>query len=162
MQREERIKVSDIAAITKEIFNEPAVAFQDYSDFDSELKEFPTEEILFSAIKTAINSKSNQINFAIYYPEAEGYFFADKRDLNPEKCDGATYRYVASGWGLIHMQIYIESEAQFKVRVAVNTKKRAEAWASTYPEFKSPSLWDWVYIEKQTKRIIKVLKARAL
>ena len=140
------------------IFSEHAVAYQDYSEFDSELKQYENEEALMSAIISAIEGNAHSANFSIYYPEAKGYFFAEKKSLNPAKCNGASFRYVASGWGLIQLQIDLKNKFKPEVRVSVNSRKRAEAWFQTYPEFKDPSLWDWKFLEKQARRIIRVLK----
>ncbi|WP_144395071.1 hypothetical protein [Pleionea sediminis] len=158
MQRAEEIEVSKIGDIVSAIFSEPAVAYQDYSDFDSELKQYKTEEALLRGISSAIDGNAHSANFSIYYPEAKGYFFSERKSLNPAKCNGATFRYVASGWGLIQLQIDLKNKLKPAVSVSVNSQKRAEAWFQTYPEFKEPSLWEWKYVEKQARRIIRVLK----
>lgn len=158
MQRAEEIEVSKIGDIVNAIFLEPAVAYQDYSDFDSELRQYENEESLMSAISNAIDSNAHSANFSIYYPEAKGYFFAEKKSLNPVKCNGATFRYVASGWGLIQLQIDLKNKIKPEVRVSVNSQKRAGAWFQTCPEFREPSLWEWKFVEKQARRIIRVLK----
>ena len=161
MQRTEEIEACRIRDIVNSVFLVPAIAYQDYSDFDSELKQYNSEHELFLAINTAIKNKAFSVNFSIYYPEAKGYFFSDKRELDKKKSNGATFRYIASGWGLIQLQIDLKNQIKPKVRVAVNTQKRAEAWSQTYPEFKDPALWDWKFVEKQARRIIRVLKQSA-
>lgn len=87
MQRAEEIEVSKIVDIVSAIFLEPTVVYQDYSDFDSELKQYENEEALMSAISNANDSNAHSANFSIYYPEAKGYFFAEKKSLNPTKCN---------------------------------------------------------------------------
>jgi hypothetical protein len=161
MQRTEKIDISKIGNIVRSIFKEPAIAYEDYSKFDTELKKYVCEEALLDAINEAVKSESHSANFALYYPEAKGYFFEEKKAVNPVKCNGATYRYVASGWGLVHLQIDLRKKPFSEVRVAVNTAKRAETWFPTCPEFNEPSLWDWKYIEKQARRIIGTLKQSA-
>lgn len=158
MQRSEKIDVSALDDIVISIFQENAIAYEDYSTFDSDLKKYENAELVLEAIEQAIQTNTHSVNFAVYYPDAQGYFIKEKRKLNPEKCNGATFRYIASGWGLVHLQIDLRAKPIAIVRVAVNSEKRAQASASTYPEFKDPSEWDWKYIESQARRIIRVLR----
>ncbi len=158
MQRAENIEISKIAEIVGSIFQEPAIVYEHYSEYESELKSYDGKESLLFAISEAVKNNAHSANFAIYYPESKGFFVKEKKSLNPEKCNGATYRYIASGWGLVHFQIDLRNKPIAGVRIAVNTSTRAEAWSPTYPELQQPSLWDWKFIEKQTRRIIKVLR----
>lgn len=158
MQRTEEIEVSKIGDIVSAIFQEPAIAYEDYSAFDTELQIYDSESSLNSAIEEAVKNNDYSANFAIYYPEAKGYFFKERKTLNPEKCNGATFRFVSSGWGLFHLQIDLRNKPKVVVRVTVNSAKRAGAWSHTYPELKEPELWDWKYVEKQARRMIRVLK----
>jgi hypothetical protein len=158
MQRTEIVEFPRLEEIVGSIFEEPATAYEDYSEFDSELKEFDSKEAVLNKIESAKENGAFSVNFAIYYPAANGYFYKEKKSLNPEKCNGATYRYVANGWGLIHLQIDLRDKEKPEVRVAVNTLKRATAWEPTYPELKAANLWDWKLVEKQARRLINVLK----
>jgi hypothetical protein len=45
-------------------------------------------------------------------------------------------------------------------RIAVNTEKRAQNWANTFIELKSPSLWNWKVVESQTRKLIRELKKK--
>jgi hypothetical protein len=126
--------------------------------FDSGLKEYDSKELLLKAIDQAVKRGAHSANFAIYYPESKGHFYKEKVTINPDKCNGATYRHSANGWGLVQLQIDLREKPIAGVRVAANTAKRAETWSPTYPELKDPSLWDWKYVEKQSRRIIRVLR----
>ena len=158
MQRTEIVDFPKIGEIVSSIFEEPAIAYEDYSEYDSELKEFDSKETVLKKIESAKENGAFSVNFSIYYPAANGYFHKEKKSLNPEKCNGATYRYAANGWGLIHLQIDLREKEKSEVRIAVNTLKRAVAWEPTYPELKAARLWDWKLVEKQARRLIKVLK----
>ena len=158
MQKTEEIEIFKVSDIVHSIFEEPAIAYEDYSAFDNELLEFDQEESLVKAINEAIENDKYSSNFAIYYPGAKGYVLKEKQSVNPDKCDGATYRYVMKGWGLVHLQIDLRKKPTLLVRIAVNTQKRAEAWSATYPDLREPSLWDWKYVEKQARRTIRTLK----
>ena len=158
MQRTEEIDVSALGDIVNSIFQETAIAYQDYSSFDSALKKYKSAESVLAAIEQAILSNDSSLNFAIYYPNSEGYFLEEKKILNPEKCNGATFRYFASGWGLVHLQIDLRNKPLANVSVKGNSEKRACAWASTHLEYQDPSEWDWKYVESQARRLIRVLR----
>ena len=161
MQRSEIIDISKLNDIVSSISLEPVVVYQDYSDFDSDLKKFEDVNGLIEHIEQMIANDAFSANFAIYYPEAKGYFYKEKKLVNPEKCNGATFRHVASGWGLIHLQIDFRKKPVTEFKIAANTFKRASAWETTYPELKEAELWDWKFVEKQTRRLIRVLKKSA-
>ena len=159
MQKTQIINISKLTEILDSVFIEPAIVYESDSEFNSDLKKYESQELLSQAIDQAVQANLPFINFSIYYPDAKGYVFEEKVKLNPEACNGATYRYSASGWGLIQLQIELLDKPMIEVCVTVNTQKRAEAWSSEYPKLKSPSLWDWKFVEKQTRRIIKTLKS---
>ncbi len=158
MQRTEQIEFQKILDIANSIFKESAIAYEDYSKYDSELEEFDSKEDLIRHIENVKDNGDHSANYAIYYPAAKGYFFKEKIKLNPEKCDGATFRYRPNGWGLIHLQVDLRETTKPEVSITVNSEKRATAWEPTCPELKESNLWDWKYIEKQAGRLIRVLK----
>ena len=45
--------------------------------------------------------------------------------------------------------------------ISANSQTRAEAWAATAPEFKSPKLWNWPLIKKHARRLSRQLKKSA-
>jgi len=158
MQRTENIDISKIGEIFDSIFQESVVVYESDSGFDSDLLCFDDIQSLKKHFDATANNGSFSSSYALYYPDTNGYFHSKKIILNPEKCDGATYRYSASGWGIIHLQISLREKPSIEVRVSVNSAKRAANWSSTYSELKDPNLWDWKYVEKQARRIIRVLK----
>jgi hypothetical protein len=62
------------------------------------------------------------------------------------------------GWGLIQLQIDYKAAPVIDCRFAVNTKKRAQAWAQTFPELGTPEQWEWKAVERQARRLIRVLR----
>jgi len=97
----------------------------------------------------------------VYYAAALGHVQTRTIALQPEKCGGAAWRETVEGWGLIQVQLQYKVGADVECRVAVNSEKRANAWAQTYPELRSPSLWNWKLVEKQARRLIRVLRSGA-
>ena len=157
MQRSEKVERSKLADIVDSVFQEAAIAYED----DSDLIEYENADSLLLAIEQAIHNNAHSMNFAIYYPDAKGHFFKDKKTLNPAKCNGASFRYVASGWGLVHLQLDLRNQPLVTVRVTVNSEKRATSWAATHPENQDPAEWNWKFVETQARRIIRVLRKSA-
>ena len=82
--------------------------------------------------------------------------FVPKRvALDPDECDGATFRDEAEGWGLV--QLYLGAMAGDGTRLEDsrtnhNTLKRAETWSDTLP--------DWVRSRPGTsQRSLRSLRA---
>ena len=157
MQRSEVIPVEKVSSLLSCIFQEPAIAYQNYSDFDSNLHKYNSAEQLLEAINHAIDIKSHSANFVIYYPQSNGFIYEEKISLNPAKCNGSTFRYVLNGWGLIALQLDLRNLTSVNITVSVNSQKRAEAWWATCLDFKDPALWDWKFVERQARRTIRVL-----
>lgn len=99
------------------------------------------------------------VNLLVHYPEALGFVATRVITLQPEKCGGASWREALEGWGLIQLQLQYRVADFVEFRVAVNTEKRAQAWAQTYPEMGAPSLWNWKLVEKHARRLIRVLRS---
>jgi len=76
--------------------------------------------------------------------------FVPKRvALDPDECDGATFRDEAEGWGLV--QLYLGALAEDGTRLEDsrtnhNTLKRAETWSDTLPELGEVAAWDFAKI----------------
>lgn len=158
MQRTEKIDISKVEEVFESIFKEPVTVYQSDSDPETELLKFETKEQLNNHFISSIEKGNFSSNYAIYYLEAKGYFHHKKVVLNPEKCNGATYRFSASGWGVIHLQISLRNKPELEIRISVNSEKRASNWSGTHSELKSPDLWSWKFVEKQARRLIRVLK----
>jgi len=158
MQRTESIDAMKIDDLLIAIFEERTVVYEAYSKPDSDLKEFADSIDLKNYIETELLNGERFIQIAIYYSDSNG--FVEKREINldPQKCKGALKRYSIDGWGLINFQIDYGNIQTPKCRIAVNTEKRASAWSSTFPNKKSPDLWDWKLVEKNARRLIRVLR----
>lgn len=142
-----------LIAVYKE--GEP-IAYQADSAFGEELKEFNSREELNQEIDKLLNTNAPFFQFAFYYPESIGFVEKQRVNLNPEKCNGHTFRFSIKGWGLIYLQFHRKPQG-IECRAAVNTEKRANGWKDTYPDMKEPSLWRWKTVEKNARRIIRVI-----
>jgi hypothetical protein len=134
------------------------VVFPAYSGYGQSLRSFRTPAELIADIESAFATDQKSLQFALHYPDTKGHVAQRKIALDPKKCDGHTWRYAVEGWGLIQFQGELRRAPAIECRVAVNTQKRAEAWAGTHPELRDPGLWDWSVVQHHAGRIIRKMK----
>ena len=161
MERKEYVNEADLPHILGAIFDDRVVIYEAYSAFEQELLSFSDLASLESYISHA-REQNSFINLKLHYPDAGGNAFIERIALIPEKCNGATYRYVAHGWGLIQLQMEFSGSPTIHVRFAVNTSTRAHNWAPLYPDLAPPEAWNWKLVEKHVRRLIRVLRKHAL
>ena len=136
---------------------QPAV-FESYSKYDSDTSRFERPEDLKKYIESERNEGERFIDLSIHYPETKGVVHKERINLNPTKCNGAKLRFRANGWGLIQFQLDFKESEKLECRIAVNSEKRALNWSSAYPDLQYPALWDWKMVEKNARRLIRVLR----
>ncbi|MHA7059515.1 hypothetical protein ACWGOQ_0019980 [Aquimarina sp. M1] len=151
----QRQKVDDIIKLAFKI-GEVRI-FESYSDMDEEIIEIKNYSNYLDYFQESINKKKKYIAFGLYYEEAAGYWQIQKTVLDPEYCDGKTFRYTIEGWGIIYIQLDL-TEEQIECRIAANTEKRTQKWESTHPELKSPDLWNWKIVASKARKLIRELK----
>ena len=132
--------------------------FHAFSGYSQPLRCFTSSSELGADIESAFATGQKSLHFALHYPDTKGRVAERKITLNAKKCEGHTWRYTIEGWGLIQFQGDLRHASVIECRVAVNTQKRAEAWAGTYPELRSPCLWDWRVVQFHAGRIIRRMK----
>ena len=160
MQREETILFESIDTIIEAIYEGNPSVFEAYSGYEREIRYFHDKQSLIEYIseELANDSKHKSVYCLVQYSETGGFVRKRKVQLDPNRCDGATYRYAMEGWGLIQVQIDLTDRERVRVRFAVNSEKRANNWAGVAPELKSPNLWNWSLVEKNARRMIRVLR----
>ena len=134
------------------------VVFHAYSGFGQPLRSFRSPSGLIADIEAAFATGQKSVHFALHYPETKGHVVERKISLDPKKCDGHTWRYTVEGWGLIRIQGDLRGAPAIECHVAVNSQKRAEALAGTYPDSPDPRLLDWKVIQHHARRIIRKMK----
>ncbi len=158
MQRSELIGQDKIELLVNAIFAGQSTVYESYSKYGSDTSIFYDTSSLNTYIETEKKKGERFIHLAIHYPETNGFVHKGKINLNPAKCTGANHKYQTNGWGLIHFQIDFKGSETSECRIAVNSEKRAVAWSDTYPDLRSPTLWDWKLVEKNARRLIRVLR----
>ena len=130
--------------------------FELYSPFDAELAEFKAVADVEAryAIRDWTVPDSQGLLLQLLPHDAAGELVIDRVELNPRKCNGATFRYSCKGWGLV--QLYLESVHRGVLRPSHtnhNSPKRAKAWSSTYPELGAPEAWNWDEVVAFSRRL---------
>ena len=162
MQRKEILSAKDLQLVVDSIFavGSPTV-YETFSRFDSDTLSFCDANKLCEYLALPRSKKGSFLGFSIYFPDAHGFVEKIRINLDPRRCKGYTFRYETHGWGLIQFQVDLQDAPNIACRVAVNSQKRANMWVDTYPELRSPDLWDWKVIEKHARRMIRTLRRYA-
>lgn len=162
MQRQDLIQTRDIPEIVKAAFVGSPIVCEAYSGFDASTKVFECADDLLSHLSGQRAQGVGHHMFTLRYPAFGGDVQTRRIALRPEKCRGATWREQTAGWGLITLEFSDVTESETTCAVSVNSAKRALAWAGTYPELGDPMRWDWQAVEREARRIIRVLRRVAL
>ena len=104
------------------------------------------------------SKRGGAVSIAIHYPDMKGRLGVTRISLNPQKCQGATYRFCCEGWGVIYAYLPVAVPVGVAPFVSANSEKRATAWASTYPELDAPQTWDWAAVSRHLRRLRRALR----
>ena len=160
MQRTETIDKNQLFELIEYILSDSKTEFyESYSEMEKEIIRINNLSEFQDHFDNGIANGKVHFGFGIYNPESKGKFFTSKIKLNPKYCNGKTFRYQIVGWAIIFIHLDLKNaENQIECKVSVNSKKRAENWKSTNPEFGNPELWEWKNVESRARKIINRLK----
>ena len=146
-----------IRAFAEAIFKErPVTMVEAYSDFSQEARRFGCAEDI-CVYASGMRGTNDNPHLVVHYPDMAGRLALTRHALDPEKCDGHTYRYIAEGWGLIFVYLQISPTGKLESFVSANSEKRALAWEPTYPEMDPPGTWDWPAVGRHVRRLQRAL-----
>lgn len=144
------------------LFGEGACrVFELSSDFEQPLKEFRSVGDVLSQFDRTYSTgkKWATVHLQLYVLGACPPFVPRRVQLNPNACDGATFRYAADGWGLV--QLYLaaaNSRGLDNSHTNHGSQKRAEAWAPIIPAMQDVDLWDFKKINSFSSRLNRQIK----
>lgn len=98
------------------------------------------------------------VTFQLWSPRFSEEIIFQKVDLNPEYCDGFTFRYATSGFGLI--QLYFGGLVNNMLNyshIGHNSEKRALAWEDTLATADRAHKWNWKEIERTSRKLKSVI-----
>lgn len=143
------------------IFSKSPLAVVESDSFDSVPRRLTTvAEFCDYAAEQKTNPRGS-VHLAVLYPDMGGQMTEARRDHAPESSGGISYGVSIEGWGLIRVYLDLRGGRPPGSRVSANTQKRAEKWASTYPELALPSTWNWSAVKSHERRLARALKSVA-
>ncbi len=138
------------------LHNRSCRILESYSRYEQKVREFESlgdfcEHFQFHDWEAGA---SETMLLQLYPVSAKGTLVIERIKLSPKHCDGATFRYCATGWGLV--QLYLEPVREGRLRPSHtnhNSEKRAAAWQQTCPNLGSTADWDWRAITSFSRRL---------
>lgn len=150
-----------VVAVADAIFGErPSVVVEAYSDLSRAPRAFESTQELCAYATAQRDLPDGSVHVAVHYPDMAGKIVKARVALDPQKCDGHSYRYKAEGWGLIWVHLQLRPSI-LESSISANSEKRANAWALTFPELESPAAWNWPSVARHLRRLRRALKLAA-
>ena len=141
--------------------------FESYSPFDQELKEFKNpKEVSERYSLGECRGTGHSVLLSLFPLRAASPTSVRQHriSLQPEKCEGATFRWTVEGWGLIALHLGGASSAGIVGSHANHaSESRARKWEPTY-EDRSGSVgeWDWSEVSRASGRLNRRIRKLAV
>jgi hypothetical protein len=95
------------------IFNETDLKAYDLSSSpDAEISVYKTAQEIIKKFDLE-SGKQFAITFNLWSPTFKGEIIFQKRELNPKRCNGHTFKFTTEGWGLIQLYFGVEQAINF-------------------------------------------------
>jgi hypothetical protein len=119
--------------------------FESYSPPGEEIAEFKSIDDLSARYPIGVCRGSGPSVLLQLVPQSASDQFSIRRiSMQPEHCDGHTFRYAVEGWGLIHLHLGgISSQGLVNSHSNHNTEARARKWSKSYQEIGPMEIWNW-------------------
>ncbi|MBO0358201.1 hypothetical protein J0X19_09620 [Hymenobacter sp. BT186] len=144
----------DKLALLQYLFNETDLHLYDsYSAYGEEVSEYSCLEEITSKFDLDSGSQS-AVMFQLWSPLFSGAIHCERINLDPDYCQGHTFRYRTSGRGLI--QLYLggrNSQGLHYSHLGHYSEKGAAAWESVSPSLGRTSLWNWQVINSTSRKL---------
>lgn len=103
------------------------------------------------------------MHLQLYVLDAGPIFNATRIELNPSACDGAKFRYMTGGWGLVQLYLQaLDGNRLENSHTNHNSAKRAEAWAPITGAEPGPASWDFQRIGAFSSRLNRQMRKRSI
>jgi hypothetical protein len=123
---------TDLAALLMFLLENTDVrVFESYSDYGQPLKEFRSFGELADAYEVGVDKcgRGDHILLQLWSPAVMDRLEIERIELNPQACEGQTFRYRIQGWGLIQLYLGgVYDRFITKSHFGHNSEKRAQAW----------------------------------
>lgn len=135
--------------------------FELSSDFETPLREFrAVADVLAQFTRAYPNGRRwHTVHLQLHVLGAGPPFVPTRVTLDPRACQGATFRFVARGWGLVQLYLSVpDATGLMNSHTNHNSRKRAETWASVTPEAQSVGSWDFKRVTAFSSRLNRQVK----
>jgi hypothetical protein len=103
------------------------------------------------------------VHLQLHVLGASPLFLPNRVALNPKTCDGATFRYVAEGWGLV--QLYLGTICRGELLNSHTnhfSQKSAGSWVGVREQTAKVGEWDFKRITSFSSRLNREIKRRSV
>ena len=151
------IKLSDFGALVDGAYHpEIPAASESESELGAPLQRFGSAAEVLAKAEACFQAGVQNFAFGLWYPSMKGRVLERRVVLDPPR-DGKTFRYSLSGWGVIHLRLYVTPPRTLQCRVVVNSESRATSRQDRHPELGPASDWDWRVVESYAFRLSRRL-----
>lgn len=135
--------------------------FELASEFERPLKEFHSSSDILSEFSRVYTNGAtwHTVHLQLYVIGASPPFVPRRVELNPQACNGATFRFAADGWGLV--QLYLATPTANGLNSSHTNHFKlpgAQKWAPLSPEMAPVSEWDFTKIASFSSRLNRQIK----
>jgi hypothetical protein len=149
-----------IESFANAVFNKHSVeVLEAYSNYGVVPRAFGSASQLAQYLKESLSTTKGMAHFFVVYSDMNVHPISKKIQLKPNAVPGQTYRYTWEDWGLISVIFKHGDQQKRSYSVSANSRKRAEKWRSTYPDWPLPDTWNWPAVERHTRRLRRAMKA---
>ncbi|MBK8016118.1 MAG: hypothetical protein IPK20_04970 [Betaproteobacteria bacterium] len=155
---------SDLEAVLDYVFtSHEFTVYEAYSEPEAELRTFgSTAEVADAHPLGRCKGTAPSVLLQLL-ARGSGAATIERYALDPSSCNGKTFRYRSSGWGLIQLHLGgIGPKGLVSSHTNHNSPERALKWASTYPELSPPSAWDWKLVQASSRKLNRVIHTLAV
>ncbi len=150
---------TEITSFANAVFDTPGVdVLEAYSIYGKVPRQFESAIELVQYINESLSTRKGMAYFFVVYPDMVGRAIRKKIHLKHDAVPGESFRYTWEWWGLISVIFDYPDQRVRKHCVSANSKKRAEKWSATYPEWPTPDTWNWPAVERHTRRLRRAMK----
>jgi hypothetical protein len=151
------ITISDFETLVEGAFQpEVPVIASSESDLGEPLEYFTSVEDIRAKAASCLKNGVYHYAFGLWYPSMKGSVIERKITLDPPR-EGKSFRYSMSGWGIIHLHLYVTPPNTLQCRVLVNSEARAQSRQNRHPELGAASDWSWRAVETYAFRLSRRL-----
>jgi hypothetical protein len=154
---------ADFFPVLTYVFKQSACrVFESYSPPSEEIAEFKSIEDLLARYPVGVCRGSGpSVLLQLVPPSASHQFSIRRISLQPELCDGHTFRYAVEGWGLINLHLGgIGPQGLVNSHSNHNTEARARKWLETHRELGPIELWNWQEITAVSSALNRFIRIK--